>query len=65
MGTARSKSGIRTAEGEAIHHKRDGTRVIVDSHWALQRDADRAPVRILTIDSDITARKQAARICSC
>ena len=46
-------------EGEAIHHKRDGTRVTVASRWALQRDADGAPVRILTINNDITDRKQA------
>jgi PAS domain S-box-containing protein len=45
-------------EGEAIHYKRDGTRVIVASRWALQRDADGAPVRILTITNDITDRKQ-------
>ena len=48
-------------EGEAIHHKRDGTRVIVASRWALQRDADGVPVRILTINNDITDRKQAVR----
>jgi PAS domain S-box-containing protein len=46
-------------EGEAIHYKRDGTRLVVTSRWALQRDADGAPVRILTINNDITARKQA------
>jgi len=46
-------------EGEAIHHKRDGTRLIVASRWALQRDADGAPVRILTITNDITERENA------
>jgi PAS domain S-box-containing protein len=45
-------------EGEAIHHRRDGSRVIVASRWALQRDTDGAPVRILTISSDITARRE-------
>jgi PAS domain S-box-containing protein len=45
-------------EGEAIHHKRDGSRVIVASRWALQRDTDGAPVRVLTINNDITDRKQ-------
>jgi PAS domain S-box-containing protein len=48
-------------EGEAIHHKRDGARVIVASRWALQRDADAAPVRILAIEDDITDRKQGDR----
>ena len=46
-------------EGERIHHKRDGTRVIVASRWALQRGADDAPVRVLTIDNDITDRRRA------
>jgi PAS domain S-box-containing protein len=46
-------------EGEAIHHTRDGARVVVASRWALQRDTDGAPVRILTITNDITDRKQA------
>lgn len=45
-------------EGEAIHCTRDGRRVIVASRWALQRDAAGAPVRILTINNDITDRKQ-------
>lgn len=45
-------------EGEVIHHKRDGTRLIVASRWALQRGADGVPVRILTINNDITHRKQ-------
>jgi PAS domain S-box-containing protein len=46
-------------EGEAIHYKRDGTRLIVASRWALQRDVTGAPVRILTINNDITGRKHA------
>jgi PAS domain S-box-containing protein len=46
-------------EGETSDHKRDGTRVIVASRWALQRDADGAPIRILTINNDITDRKHA------
>ena len=46
-------------EGEAIHYKRNGTRLIIASHWALQRDADGKPVRVLTINSDITQRKHA------
>jgi PAS domain S-box-containing protein len=46
-------------EGEAVHFQRNGTRLIVASHWALQRNADGEPVRILTINNDITARKRA------
>ena len=45
--------------GELIHHKNDGTRLIVASRWALQYDADGAPVRVLTINNDITNRKEA------
>ncbi len=49
-------------EGEAIHHKRDGTPVTVASRWTLQRGADGAPFRILTINNDITKRKQAEAV---
>ena len=53
-------------EGEMIHHKRDGTRLIVDSHWAVVRDAQDSPVRVLAINSDITQRKDAeARFAEC
>src|SRR5277367_260687 len=46
-------------EGEAIHHTRDGIRISVATRWALQRDAIGTPLRILTINNDITARKKA------
>jgi len=45
-------------EGEATQYRRDGTRVIVASRWALQRDADGAPVGILTINTNVTERKR-------
>jgi PAS domain S-box-containing protein len=45
-------------EGEAIHHKRDGTALVVASRLALQCDADGAPVRILAINNDITDRSR-------
>jgi PAS domain S-box-containing protein len=50
-------------EGELIQQKRDGSKVVVDSRWALQRDDRGQPVAILEISSDITERKHAqARI---
>jgi len=44
-------------EGEAIHYRRDGTRMNVSCRWALQRDSNGAPARILSLVYDITARK--------
>jgi diguanylate cyclase (GGDEF)-like protein/PAS domain S-box-containing protein len=44
-------------EGEAVLHRRDGTKVVVASRRALQRGADGAPFRILSVSNDITARK--------
>jgi PAS domain S-box-containing protein len=46
-------------EDDAIQHKRDGTRLVVASRSVLQRDAEGVPVRILTIDNDVTAQRQA------
>jgi two-component system cell cycle sensor histidine kinase/response regulator CckA len=46
-------------EGEALQSTRDGRPVTVLSRWALQRAADGTPLRILTINTDITERKHA------
>jgi PAS domain S-box-containing protein len=41
-------------QGESIQCKRDGTRVTTISCWTLQRDAAGVPIRILSIDDDIS-----------
>jgi PAS domain S-box-containing protein len=46
-------------EDDAIQCKRDGTRLVVASRSVLQRDAEGAPVRILTINNDVTDQRQA------
>ena len=46
-------------EGEAIHHTSTGQRMTVATRSALQRDAAGEPVRILSINNDITERKEA------
>jgi PAS domain S-box-containing protein len=46
-------------EGELIHAKRDGTKVVVASRWSLQRDEQGTPVAILETNNDITERKRA------
>ncbi|HKF65517.1 MAG TPA: PAS domain S-box protein [Vicinamibacterales bacterium] len=46
-------------EGELVQTCRDGRQIVVDSRWAIQRDDGRAGYRILEINNDITARKQA------
>lgn len=47
-------------EGELIHTRRDGSRVVVASRQALQRDEQGTPIAILEINNDITQRKRAA-----
>src|SRR5216684_3268577 len=46
-------------EGELVHRKRDGTRIVVASRWALQRDAQGTPAAILEINREITEREKA------
>jgi hypothetical protein len=48
-----------TWEGELVHRKRDGSRVVVSSLWVLHRDATGKPVRVLQADTDITVQKDA------
>ena len=45
-------------EGELIHTRRDGTKVVVASRWSLQRDDQGRPFATLETNNDITARKQ-------
>src|SRR5260370_39324303 len=49
-------------EGELVHRRRDGTRIVVASRWVLQRDAQGAPLEILETNNDITSRKQAEEV---
>jgi PAS domain S-box-containing protein len=44
-------------EGELVHYRRDGRRLILSSRWALQADAAGKPSRILEVNRDITERK--------
>jgi len=44
-------------EGELVHHRRDGTTVIVSSRWAMSSD-EGEPAKILESNRDITKRKE-------
>jgi PAS domain S-box-containing protein len=46
-------------EGELVHTKKCGTKAVVASRWAVQRDPRGNPVAILETNNDITERKQA------
>jgi PAS domain S-box-containing protein len=46
-------------EGELVHARRDGTRVVVASRWSLQRDKLGRPAAILETNNDVTERKRA------
>jgi two-component system, LuxR family, sensor kinase FixL len=45
-------------EGELVHTRRDGTKVVVASRWALQCEGGN-PIAILETNNDITERKRA------
>ena len=46
-------------DGEVEHRRADGRRVIILSRKALQRDPDGRPVAVLSINTDVTARRTA------
>jgi len=45
-------------EGELVHRKRDGTRAIVSSRWAVRKDESATTISFLESNRDITPRKQ-------
>jgi PAS domain S-box-containing protein len=45
-------------EGELGHTRRDGTRLVVASRWALQTDKDGQPHAFLETNNDVTERKK-------
>jgi two-component system sensor kinase FixL len=48
-------------EGELIHTRRDGSRIMVASRQVLTRDPQGNPIAILEINNDITERKRAEK----
>jgi PAS domain S-box-containing protein len=45
-------------DGELVHTKADGTKVLVASRWSLQRDEQQRPLAILELNNNITERRQ-------
>jgi two-component system, LuxR family, sensor kinase FixL len=43
-------------EGELIHTARDGSRIVTNSRWSLQRAKDGRPAAVLDTNTDITVR---------
>lgn len=54
-------SSVGRWDGELVHTRRDGRRILVSSRQALVRDERGAPLAVIELNSDITERKHAER----
>jgi PAS domain S-box-containing protein len=45
--------------GELVHRHRDGSRLVIASHWALRPAGKRGPALVIEVNNDITALRQA------
>jgi PAS domain S-box-containing protein len=48
-------------EGELVHRRRNGDRLVVASQWVLHRNSAGIPVHVLEVDTDITERMAAQK----
>src|SRR5260221_14205515 len=48
-------------EGEVVHARRDGERIVVATTWVLHRDEHDKPKAVLVVSNDITERKEAEK----
>src|SRR6185312_4698013 len=46
-------------EGEVVHRRKDGERIVVASHWVVHKNEHDEPRAILEVNNDITQRKEA------
>jgi len=46
-------------EGELVHKRKDGSRIVVASLWVLRRDAEGEPFEVFEVDNDVTAAREA------
>jgi PAS domain S-box-containing protein len=44
-------------EGELLHRRKDGSRIRVNSRWAVRRDGTGRPIGILEINTDVTEKR--------
>lgn len=49
-------------EGELIHTRKEGSTITVASRWVMQKDEMGRPIKVLEINNNITAQKQAEAI---
>ena len=48
--------------GELVHRRKDGARIVVASHWTLQRDSRGRPQSVIEAGTDVTPRYESRKL---